>query len=116
MISRSLSGSKAPWTPAQPDSPCRVVVWVKVGKRSARSGGVKVLTTLSPLLRFFLMYLINKDETEHTGQVGGFPWSCQRWGGESHQMLLQRTWSVGCATGSLDPNMFLIPAVPSKPS
>lgn len=25
---------------------------------------------IPPLLRFFLMYLINKDETEHTGQVG----------------------------------------------
>lgn len=24
---------------------------------------------VSPLDRFFLMYLINKDETEHTGQV-----------------------------------------------
>lgn len=30
-------------------------------------------TCLSFLCRFFLMYLINKDETEHTGQVG-FLW------------------------------------------
>lgn len=28
---------------------------------------------LSFLCRFFLMYLINKDETEHTGQVGFCP-------------------------------------------
>lgn len=52
-----------------------VLFWTHPGIISWNHGHTGVLhlvsmsTVLSFSLRFFLMYLINKDETEHTGQV-----------------------------------------------
>ena len=47
-----------------------VSMWVD--SQPANQEKVRVIATcllLPPIPRFFLMYLINKDETEHTGQV-----------------------------------------------
>ena len=47
-------------------------VSMRVDSQPANQEKVREIVTcllLPPIPRFFLMYLINKDETEHTGQV-----------------------------------------------
>lgn len=52
-----------------------VSMWVD--SQPANQEEVREIVTcllLPPIPRFFLMYLINKDETEHTGQVSVCYW------------------------------------------
>lgn len=75
--------------------------------------GDKKQACLSFLCRFFLMYLINKDETEHTGQVGFCPFAFHDSSKVGTKSCTHEHWCFFCGLKLLIRPVIMLPDCPT---